>query len=108
MVFGDEEQSPTRRERISAWHSIKELVLGPSTDMKQVKQSIDQIYDKQGHEMQVEQSFAKGIKRPVKLNDEDKKELLKLIEIVQSRIKKGIINRNFTRQTETRNQLAQN
>lgn len=87
------------------WSAIRQLVLGGGAELITIKRSVDRIYDNQDHTKRVEESFAKGIKPPVKLTDEEKHELLKLIEIVQSRLKKGIVNRNFTRNVESRSQL---
>lgn len=96
----DFESESNKNETVDLWNLIAEKILNKGEGgIKDLTKAIDQgnIYEEY-HNM-VFEAFAKGLRPPLKLTEEEKQKINKLINNASLRAKRGNMNKKMTSET---------
>lgn len=78
------------------WEQIEKLVIRKINGTKDIKRALDKKYTQIEYQKQVKEAFASWNKPPLMLTEDERKGIRNLIQIIESRKAKGIVNKNMS------------
>ena len=78
------------------WELLHNLILLKLGGLKDIKNAVDKIWEIPLYEKEVFKAFTYGKKPPVMLTEAEKREIIQLVNLAESRLRKGIIMNQFS------------